>query len=111
MRVRGAFCCGLFAASLYAASVSADALRYDPFVRPAEKGASDSFAASDEAWRPILRSTLLAGDASMVNLGGRLLRVGEEAGGYRLVEVGRFEATFERGGERLTLPVAKETTR
>ena len=56
-------------------------------------------------WSPVLAATLVAGSESMVNLGGSILRLGEEAHGYRLVEVGHWEAVFEKGGERVTLSI------
>lgn len=81
-------------------------LRFDPFVRPdPERLAQGSVGAArpGQAWSPVLRATLVAGDDSLANLGGTILKLGEETHGYRLVEVRDREAVFEKGGSRLVL--------
>ena len=84
-------------------------LRFDPFVVPelgrGADGGSQPPASRDSGWSPVLNATLVAGDESLANLGGVLLGLGEESHGYRLVEVRPWEAVFEFGGERKTLPV------
>jgi hypothetical protein len=62
-------------------------------------------AAGHASGEPVLRATLVAGEASLADLGGVVLAVGEQTHGYRLVEVREFEAVFERGGENLVLGV------
>lgn len=86
------------------------ALRFNPFARPELSRAADED--EDEAegraapeWAPILTATLVSGSDSMVNLGGSILRVGEESHGYRLVKVRHWEAEFERGGKTVVLTV------
>ncbi len=84
-------------------------LRFDPFVAPelgrAAGGGAPPPASRDADWSPVLSATLVAGDESLANLGGVLLGLGEESHGYRLIEVRPWEAVFEFGGERKTLPV------
>ena len=84
-------------------------LRFDPFERPdlwQPAGSDpDSRARPEPGWQPTLRATLVAGAGSLANLGGSVLQLGEEAHGYRLREVRRWEALFEKGGVTLVLPV------
>ena len=97
----------------FSAAAETSTLRFNPFAVPdlasLEAGsAAASPASTDSApWKPVLRATLLASEDSLVDLGGVLLSVGESHRGWRLLEVGEFEATFERQRERVTLPVAR----
>ncbi len=81
-------------------------LRFNPFVKPslpaAEPNAKPEFDRAS-AWRPELTATLVSGENSIANLGGAVLRLGEEANGYKLVAVRHYEADFERNGEVMTL--------
>ena len=43
-----------------------------------------------------------------MNLGGEILSIGEEAFGYRLLEVRPFDATFEKDGRRVRLEVSSD---
>ena len=84
-------------------------LRFDPFERPElwrSDGRDPGYGARTEPeWRPTLKATLVAGAASLANLGGIVLELGEEIHGYRLREVRPWEAVFEKGGVTLVLPV------
>lgn len=99
-------------ALLAAAAPAADEvrrLRHDPFDRsdwPPKTAASTTTPAAEAAWRPQLRAIVAAGGASMVNVGGRLLRIGDETDGYRLVEVRERSAVFVRQGARVELGLA-----
>ena len=53
--------------------------------------------------RPEIRGILFAGGQSLVNFGGEIIGPGEEANGYRLLEVGEEHAVFQRGDEIVTL--------
>jgi hypothetical protein len=81
-------------------------LRYDPFA-PLTLVAESSpgRGVPEGVFEPVLRSTLLAGDDSMANLGGEILRVGETVEGYTLIAVGRFEATFQKDGVQIRIPL------
>ena len=86
-------------------------LRFDPFAQPnAQTGAAASRgqAGSRRAWSPELRATLISGKRSLVNLGGTILELGEEAHGYRLLEVREDEAVFERSGSEIVLKLSGE---
>lgn len=84
-------------------------LRFDPFHKqPGPEKSSSSTSAQDSDWQAELTAVLVSGDDSLANLGGVILRVGEETNGYTLVEVQEFSAVFERGGQRVTLTVERE---
>ncbi len=90
-------------------------LRHDPFSRPAaakpqrvaEGEKSGTAPAREEEWNPELRAVMLAGRASMANVSGTVVRIGEEVNGYRLVEVRDGEAVFTKGGERVTVSMRR----
>jgi len=85
------------------------ALRFNPFAHTdlgrASSGGYGASAAGDGAWQPVLAGTLAAGRDSLANLGGVILGVGEETHGYRLEEVGPFDAVFVKDGRTLRLLV------
>lgn len=82
-------------------------LRFDPFREP--QGESQNGSAPRAEFTPVLRATLVAGEHSLVDLGGVILGLGEAAHGYRLVAVREHDATFERDGRQLVLEVARES--
>ena len=96
---------------LLAVEIRADeepVLRFDPFAMPDLAWLAEARPGhdhGDDSWAPVLRATLVSrdGQGSLANLGGVVLRVGEETEGYRLLAVREWEADFERAGERLTL--------
>jgi len=101
--------CTLLAAGAPAAAGehAARLLRFNPFARPdlGGQGQPDAQPAAGEGWAPVLTAALADGEDSLANLGGVILEIGEETHGYRLVRVDVFEATFEKDGTTLVLPV------
>jgi hypothetical protein len=90
-------------------AVAGDAptLANDPFVRPQLVEHQEPATAAEAAAPPLeLRAILFAGDASRVDIGGRIVRVGEEIDGFTLISVSEDGALFERGGRsiRIALP-------
>ncbi len=86
-------------------------LRFDPFAQPGAQTAGPGRpgpAGAQRAWSPELRSTLVSGERSLVNLGGTILELGEEAHGYRLLEVREDQAVFERAGSEIVLKLMGE---
>ena len=85
-------------------------LRFDPFELPdldrLEYGRSTSHV--EQVWSPVLKATLVAGEHSLVSLGGTVLQLEEETHGYRLLEVRAGEAVFEKGGMKIVLTAAPE---
>ena len=84
--------------------MTAPSLHIDPFEKPAELLApppAEPTAPADAPpppWMPELRAVMVAGSASMANVDGRLVAIGEEVEGHRLVEVTDRRAVFERDG-------------
>lgn len=85
-------------------------LRFDPFRAPPASVAPGGAGRDrdEEPFRPVLRSVVVAGPRSLANLGGEILEVGDEANGYRLLDVRPFEALFEYQGRRVLLTVSKD---
>lgn len=59
-------------------------------------------------WRPKLVATIAAGDHSMANVAGKIVKVGQRIDGYTLISVDRKTATFEKSGSRYVLKMAKK---
>ena len=91
----------------YALADDVPTLANDPFVRPqlVEHPAQEPAQSTSPSLE--LRAILSAGDASRVDIGGRIVRVGEEVDGFTLVSVSEDGALFEQGGRsiRIALPV------
>ena len=107
--VRGLAVCTAFAvvALTAVAQDRSPTPRFDPFDRSSSQGGpmTRSPGTARVVWTPWLKATLVAGERSMANLGGVLLRVGQETHGYRLVEVREWEAVFAKDGETVVLAV------
>jgi hypothetical protein len=48
---------------------------------------------------------LLAGESSLANVGGRIVRLGDAVDGHRLVSVSEDGALFEHAGHTLHVPL------
>lgn len=94
----------------------ADALKHDPFARPAFLKATPPPAAQprdnagvgkgalpEPAWKPELAAVMVAGPKSAVSIDGAIVRIGEEINGHRLVEVHEHTAVFVKNRKRVTL--------
>lgn len=109
-RLRGALLSSLLALSWAPPAVGVEGLlpepasnlHFDPFQRPvllAPPSATDTSQPQvAPEWAPQLRAVMVAGSASMVNVDGSLVGLGEEVEGHRLVEVTERRAVFERDG-------------
>lgn len=79
---------------------------HNPFERPVELQAR---ATGGEAPTLMakgaleLRGVLLAGSESQANISGRIMALGEELDGYRLVSVSSEEVELRRDGEKIVL--------
>lgn len=93
-----------------------DALKHDPFARPAFLKATPLTAAQardnagvgkgalpEAAWQPELAAVMVAGPKSAVSIDGKIVRLGEEINGHRLVEVHEQTAVFVKDRKRVTL--------
>ena len=99
----------LLTALLFPVIAGADApptLRFDPFgSRPELELRQGGSLDVTPAFRPILMSTIVRGNRSLVNLGGKILALEEESEGYRLLEVRAFDALFLKDGQEIRLEV------
>ena len=85
-----------------------DSLKHDPFARPLlsappSNTAVGTLAEEEMPWNPQLIAVMVAGNNSLVNLDGIILKIGEEQDGYRLVQVRDHEAVFKKGNKRIVL--------
>lgn len=84
-------------------------LSANPFSRPSSEVTVANrarIAGIDGAIPPLdLKATLVGGENALANVGGTVLRVGEETQGYRLVEVYEDRAVFVRQGKALIVYV------
>ena len=79
-------------------------LHFDPFERPELLSRpppavlENTEPAAPPMWQPRLRAVMVAGRASVANVEGQLVGIGEELDGHRLVEVTERRAVFEKDG-------------
>lgn len=112
MRTRRSLRASLAAAVAMTAGVvrAESELRFDPF-RPQEGTARASADAASgraaEAFIPELRATLISRAQSLVDFGGVILALGEEAHGYRLLEVWPYAAVFEFNGGEVVVEITE----
>ena len=97
-------------AMLGGAHVAADELRRNPFNHPEfETEAPRSVDRPGVAADPLVVSAILAaGDASLVNVDGSIIGIGDEVSGHVLESVGEETAVFRRGGEIVTVSVFEQ---
>ena len=102
----------LLLSALAAKAQMGDGGRYNPFEEPPTEAVSPGPAAPspEQSWVPVLRATLVSGDASMANLGGTVLRIGESVRGHTLLRVFPFSAIFDVNGREVELAVEYGTT-
>lgn len=82
-------------------------LRNDPFARSGQQATAGG-AAGDAAllnWPPLLNAVVVAGRDSLVMIGDRRLKLGDEFGGYRLYRVRPGQAIFLKDGRRFVVDV------
>lgn len=87
-------------------------LRFDPFAlpdleAPLPRGEPARGASPRSEWAPVLQAILIGDSASLANLGGVVLRPGQETRGWQLIEVHPYEAVFLRDGQRVVLPLVE----
>jgi hypothetical protein len=79
-------------------------LAHNPFLRPRLEAQAPP-AANPASPVLELRAILSAGQASRVDVGGRIVAIGGEIDGYRLVSVTEDGAVFEHGGRSVRVPM------
>ena len=82
-------------------------LERNPFARPTvaalQSAAAPRAANAAPAAALELRAVMVAGSASMVNVAGRIIGLGEEVDGHTLVEVSETTAVFTKDGQTVEL--------
>jgi hypothetical protein len=58
-------------------------------------------------WKPELRAIITGGGSTIVNVEGRIVQIGQEIDGYRLIEVKDRRATFVKDKVRYTLDLSE----
>jgi hypothetical protein len=100
------------AGALAAATTESTALQHDLFARPPlealkpaqpEPVKTITPAAPPPEWKPELKAVITGGGTAMVNVEGRIVQMGQEMDGYRLVEIQERRATFVKDKVRYTL--------
>jgi hypothetical protein len=88
-------------------------LRHDVFARPAISALSPATLAdvelrdaSSAAWSPRLTAIMVAGKASLVTVDGKILKVGDDIDGFRLLRVAEGVATFIKDGQPVVVNMA-----
>jgi hypothetical protein len=91
-------------------------LRHNPFRQPdlsmpTSKTPDVKAEAEPEAKAPdpVLRATLSLGRASLADVDGDIIGIGEEVNGYRLLAVNEGSAVFSKDGKRLEFSVGTTT--
>ena len=109
---RGMSCILLLVVSLLqavaqAADGVAGPLRINPFVQPEVVADEAITAVSGEEDFMVLRGIMLAGEQSLANIGGKILGIGQEINGYRVIAVNESNVVLDRDGTRRELGVSK----
>ena len=98
--------------SLLVAADAPPALSHNPFSRPSsevvrqERGVIES--ADGSVPELSLQATMVGRVSRLANVGGRILKPGDEYQGYRLIAIHERHAVFTKGGETKTVYVKPE---
>ena len=98
----------IFITLLFVTQVFAvNALKRDPFKQPSfstKAISKDRFeGVSGNSNQPVLNGTLRSEAGSLANVSGKILAIGEQIYGFKLIAVSEQSATLVRGEERLEL--------
>lgn len=83
-------------------------LHINPFLQPRTVASTSKTAQSDDGVSMQLRGIMLAGEHSLANIGGKIVGVGDEINGYRLIAVNERGVVLDRDGTRKELGVRPE---
>ena len=85
------------------ADTDAPHLHINPF-QPPPQATADSGAGGRESGSALeVRGVMVAGEHSLANIGGRIIGLGQEIGGYRLILVTEDKVVLAHGNLRRTL--------
>jgi hypothetical protein len=80
-------------------------LHINPFVPPETIGNGHTVKPATEANSMELRGVVLAGERSLANIGGKVVAIGEEINGYRLIAVNENNVLLDNKGARRELRI------
>jgi hypothetical protein len=110
--IRTFVACGLTACWMVTQPSHAAGPQHDVFQRPKPRGLkqqepesvkTQKASAAPVEWKPGLRAIIRGGGNAWVNVEGRILQVGQEMNGFRLVNVEERRAVFVKDDVRYTL--------
>ena len=85
-------------------------LKTNPFLKPVIQTNTVQSAASVEDEQHVaemkLRATMVAGQRSQANIGGKVIGLGEEINGYQLIEVHPLHVVLDRDGKSKEVRIA-----
>jgi hypothetical protein len=94
------------------AAASAGILHRNPFAHPLPESSQpvpDTAGSAPASSAPLeLRGTMLAGRDSLANIGGRIVGIGQEVDGYRIVSIHERRIVVEKNGDQRTLSLDNE---
>ena len=99
--------CSLLQGQAVAAD-SVEILRINPFVRPDNVTVTANTAVVADSESMELRGVMLAGEHSLANIGGKIVGIGQDINGYRLITVNERTVVLDRDGTRRELGVRTE---
>jgi hypothetical protein len=90
------------------ADAGATPLHVNPF-QPPPQATADSVAGGRESGSALeVRGVMVAGEHSLANIGGRIIGLGQEIGGYRLILVTEDKVVLAHGNLRRTLALRSD---
>ncbi len=100
-------------ALLWSGGAAPQKLLHDPFERPQPASPAKSKLEPLPAieGKPELRAVLYDQGHSLVNIGGKILAVGESVAGYQLIKVEERSAVLSKDGVQIKLMLDKERLR
>lgn len=105
MSSTSAICIGLFVFLTSGPTIASQLveLEHDPFSylkievsKSSRRAKTMTPIAAKAKWQPKLRATIVAGEMSVANVEGKVVRIGEKLNGFTLITVGSQTATFEK---------------
>ena len=84
-------------------------LKTNPFQRPVDLDKTQPVVEKNDgrvAAEMELRATMLAGERSQANIGGKVIGLGEEVNGYQLIEVHPLHVVLDREGKSREVRIA-----
>lgn len=89
--------------------LAAELLRYNPFEQPAIVTGSNGMNANNATGGAMeLRGTLVDGNTSLANIGGKHYRLNEEVSGYRVTRISSGSVTLRHGENEIELTLQKK---